>query len=234
MAGERFGAALILHPDFTGFLYETPIGQSYRVEGTPQITWGNQEFYKRDFLNQAAIDTYVAARGPLLIHAHDGRQLISGRGQILSGGAFYFCAAPLMLHFTVQPTAVYPGAIITPAVQVTARDGSGVGNVATHYGVGGEYVTVRLPPSATPAGVSLSGTTTKVAVNGVATFDDLRINVAGPQPPPLILESLPNPQLMVPPGQRQPPPVTLADFIVVWAKLWAQGELSAEFNVLPP
>ena len=84
---------------------------------------------------------------------------------ITAGGA-------TQLVFTVQPTTSTAGAVITPAVQVTAKDG--LGNVATGF-TGG--VTVAIGTN--PAGGNLSGTKTVTAVAGVATFPDLTINRNG-------------------------------------------------------
>src|SRR6184192_3137442 len=76
------------------------------------------------------------------------------------------------LLFTVQPTGTTAGAVITPAVRVTARDAQG--NTATGFN---GSVTVALGANA--SGATLSGTTTATAVAGVATFGDLSLNRAG-------------------------------------------------------
>src|SRR5207249_590802 len=76
------------------------------------------------------------------------------------------------LLFTVQPTSTTAGAVITPAVRVTARDAQG--NTATGFN---GSVTVALGANA--SGATLAGTTTAAAVAGVATFGDLSLNRAG-------------------------------------------------------
>ncbi|HSD30953.1 MAG TPA: S8 family serine peptidase [Gemmatimonadales bacterium] len=76
------------------------------------------------------------------------------------------------LSFTVQPTDVAAGAAIAPAVAVTALDQ--VGNPASGYS---GAVTISLGSNA--VGGALSGTTTALAVSGVATFDELRIEKRG-------------------------------------------------------
>ena len=76
------------------------------------------------------------------------------------------------LAFTSVPSNATVGAVITPAVTVTARDQ--FGNTATSYT---GNVTVAL--GANPAAGTLSGTTTVAAVAGVATFTDLVIDSAG-------------------------------------------------------
>jgi hypothetical protein len=81
-------------------------------------------------------------------------------------------AAPTMLVFTAQPSNVMAGAQITPAVQVTARDGSG--NTTTSF-----TGTVTVAIGTNPGGGTLSGTKTVAATNGVATFSGLSIDKAG-------------------------------------------------------
>lgn len=79
---------------------------------------------------------------------------------------------PVRLVFSVQPTTTRVGAVIVPAVQVTAQDGTG----QTSTGYTGP-VTITLEPSFN--GGKLMGTTTVNAVGGVATFVDLSINKPG-------------------------------------------------------
>ncbi len=76
------------------------------------------------------------------------------------------------LFFTVQPSTATAGAAIAPQVEVTARDG--LGNTATAFT---GLVTVAFS-DANASGGTLSGTLQRNAVNGVATFNDLRINLA--------------------------------------------------------
>src|SRR5207244_3601212 len=76
------------------------------------------------------------------------------------------------LVFTGQPTTTVAGASITPAVQVTARDGQG--NTATGFT---GNITVAI--GANPGGGTLAGTATVAAVSGVATFSGLSIDKAG-------------------------------------------------------
>src|SRR5437870_734482 len=76
------------------------------------------------------------------------------------------------LAFTVQPANTVAGAVISPAVQVTALDAAG--NVATGFT---GAVTVALGSDA--GGSTLSGTTAVAAAGGVATFFDLSVNKTG-------------------------------------------------------
>ena len=89
----------------------------------------------------------------------------SGSFQILAG-------TPVKLSFSVQPVTTKAGTIITPAVEVTARDS--LNNVVKTYS---DSITVTIGTN--PSGGTLSGTTTVAAVAGVATFADLSINLAG-------------------------------------------------------
>ncbi len=81
-------------------------------------------------------------------------------------------AAAVSLVFTVQPATAVAGAALTPAVQVTARDQ--FGNTATSH-----TANVTVSFGANPAGGTLSGTATRAAVAGVATFSGLSIDKAG-------------------------------------------------------
>src|SRR2546426_447742 len=79
--------------------------------------------------------------------------------------------AAKLLVFTVQPSSAAAGAVITPAVQVTARDS--LGNTATSF-----TGTVTVALGSNPAGGSLSGTKNQTAGSGVASFADLSIDKA--------------------------------------------------------
>ena len=76
------------------------------------------------------------------------------------------------LAFTVQPTNVVGGAVITPAVAVTIEDARG-NPVTTATNV------VTMAIGTNPASGTLTGTLTVNAVAGVATFANLSINAAG-------------------------------------------------------
>src|SRR5215510_5093243 len=75
------------------------------------------------------------------------------------------------LAFIAEPSTAHVGAFISPAVQVAVEDT--LGKVDTTFSGG---ITMAL--SANPGAAVLSGTTTIVAVLGVATFSDLTINTA--------------------------------------------------------
>jgi len=76
------------------------------------------------------------------------------------------------LGFTTQPAATTTGAVITPPVVVAVQDADG-----NTFASATNAVTVAL--GSNPGSGTLSGTTTVSAVNGVATFADLRISGAG-------------------------------------------------------
>jgi N-acetylneuraminic acid mutarotase len=76
------------------------------------------------------------------------------------------------LVFTVQPNTVIAGATLTPPIQVEAEDASGM-RVTTFAG----NVTIARGPNLSSG--TLSGTTTVAALDGVATFRNLRIDAAG-------------------------------------------------------
>jgi hypothetical protein len=80
----------------------------------------------------------------------------------------------LHLAFTVQPSTSIAGAMISPAVQVIVQDSSGQ-PVDTFTGA----VTVEISEGSGNDEAELSGTTTVVAVAGVATFATLSIDSAG-------------------------------------------------------
>src|SRR5436309_3546390 len=81
-------------------------------------------------------------------------------------------AAPTKLVFTVHPTNAAGAQLITPPVQIAVQDASG--NTVT---AATDAVTVALGANA-GAG-TLSGTLTVAAIQGIATFSNLRIDRPG-------------------------------------------------------
>ncbi len=77
--------------------------------------------------------------------------------------------AASQIVFTVQPSNVAAGAAIAPAVQVTARDGSG--NTVTSF-----TDSVEVALAANPGGATLAGAKKVKAVSGVATFANLSLD----------------------------------------------------------
>ena len=78
----------------------------------------------------------------------------------------------LSLAFTVQPGTTLRGQVISPAVKVAVRDGSG-STATTATG------TIALALASNPSGAALQGTTSVTAVAGVATFSNLSLDKAG-------------------------------------------------------
>src|SRR5216117_1786626 len=76
------------------------------------------------------------------------------------------------LAFAQQPSTTVAGAAISPAVQVTALDAAG-------NSVPGFTGSVTIALGNNPGGSTLGGTTTVLAVNGVASFADLSANKTG-------------------------------------------------------
>ncbi|MFW6078520.1 MAG: RCC1 domain-containing protein [Gemmatimonadota bacterium] len=81
-------------------------------------------------------------------------------------------SVPVRLTFVAQPGDVEAGAAMAPAVEVAFQDSAG--EVVTTADAA-----VTLSLGSGPDGASLGGTTAVDAVDGVATFDDLRIERAG-------------------------------------------------------
>ena len=83
------------------------------------------------------------------------------------------CAAAIAaLAFDVQPSATLTNTAIAPAVKVSLRDAGGT-TIATAT----DQVTIAQGQNNT--GAALSGTLTRAAVSGVATFNDLKIDKPG-------------------------------------------------------
>ena len=90
-----------------------------------------------------------------------------------ASNSFNITAGPAaQLAFGQQPTSAPAGASLTPAVTVLVQDA--FGNTMTS-----NSSNVTLALTTNPGGGTLSGTTTMAAVNGVATFSNLSLNLAG-------------------------------------------------------
>src|SRR5262249_12002787 len=87
---------------------------------------------------------------------------------VVGGGS----SVPNKLDFITQPLFGSPGGVITPAIQVAIRDAYG----AT---ITNASVPVTISLATNPTAATLSGTLTRTAVNGIATFNDLSIDKAG-------------------------------------------------------
>ena len=82
------------------------------------------------------------------------------------------CVHATRLVFSTQPSNTAATETITPAITIRVEDAGG--NLDANFN---GVVTLVLDNN--PGGSVLSGTTTVTAVNGIATFDDLSINLVG-------------------------------------------------------
>jgi len=94
-----------------------------------------------------------------------------GVTSVTSGAITLSAGAPVALAYSVQPSTVIAGAVITPAVQVRVVDGAG-NTVLTAANP------VTLAFGANPGGSALGGTLTVAAVAGVASFGNLTLDKA--------------------------------------------------------
>ncbi|HEY6059952.1 MAG TPA: hypothetical protein VIV10_05155, partial [Gemmatimonadales bacterium] len=118
----------------------------------------------------------VATFSDLSISRSGAAYTLSVRSSGLAGATstpFDILAGPVSaLAFSVQPVTTSAGATFVPAVVVSARDAAG--NTVASFG---DPITLSI--SANPGNGTLHGTTTQVAVSGVATFPDLSIDSSG-------------------------------------------------------
>jgi len=90
-----------------------------------------------------------------------------------TSGAFAVAGPPAQLAFTTQPPQTVEGAVaIAPAMRVALQDAFGTT-------VPGATQSVSLSLGTNPSGATLSGTTTVGAVDGVAKFDNVRVDRPG-------------------------------------------------------
>ncbi len=78
------------------------------------------------------------------------------------------------LGFSQQPTPTTAGAVVSPAVTVSVLTAGGDRSTGSSV-----TITVAITVGTGAAGAILGGTTTRTAVNGVATFNDLTLDKAG-------------------------------------------------------
>ncbi len=99
-------------------------------------------------------------------------QLVATSGNLTSGPSDPFDVL-YMPVFTALPSVVEVNTPITPPIQVALQDGAG--NTITSASAS---ITLRIHDDPT-GDAELSGTTTVITVNGVATFDDITLNRGG-------------------------------------------------------
>jgi hypothetical protein len=83
-------------------------------------------------------------------------------------------AGPTHLQFTTQPSTTGAGDLLVPAVQVSVLDASG--GLVTDYDA---PVDLQIATGTGAPGAELGGTTSIAPAGGVATFDDLTIDLSG-------------------------------------------------------
>jgi hypothetical protein len=128
-------------------------------------------------INNGTTDASGLARVTWTLGATVGAQSITATRAGLTGSPLTVTAtgtagSASALVFSVQPSAVAAGAQISPAVQVAVKDVNG-NTVSTFAGA----ITMAIANNGGSA--TLGGTLTVNAVAGIATFNDLSVNVAG-------------------------------------------------------
>ncbi len=116
----------------------------------------------------------VATFGNLTISAQgNGYTLVaSSSGTTSVTTSAFNVTGPTQLKFSVQPSDTTSGTAISPAIQVRVEDSNG--NLVTASNAG-----VTLSIGTNPGGGTLSGTVTVTAVNGIATFNNIKIDKVG-------------------------------------------------------
>ncbi|HYV45384.1 MAG TPA: hypothetical protein VFA20_11005 [Myxococcaceae bacterium] len=125
-------------------------------------------------LTQTAVDGVATFPDLTLAKAATGYTLQATSADLADAVSSAFTITPgppATLVFRVQPSTANAGAVIAPAVQAELQDE--LGNLT------GSTATVAIAVSTNPGGGTLSGTTSRAAVAGVVTFDDLFINRSG-------------------------------------------------------
>jgi hypothetical protein len=127
--------------------------------------------------SSAVISNGVATFSNVQIDLVDSYTLKASSGALVTSplASSSFTISPAVadhLVFTQQPTTAVAGVAISPNILVVARDA--FNNVAT--GFGGNVTTTI---SANPGSGTLTGTTIRTALSGVATFDNLKIDKVG-------------------------------------------------------
>jgi hypothetical protein len=144
--------------------------------GTAQITSGNSTLaaaggivttpnFIAGVLSSQSVSVTSAQAGTLLSASALGATSVSNAFTVVPGAAN-------KLAFVSQPSTALANASIFPAVQVVIQDafGNTVPNASN---------TISLSIANNPSGAFLSGTTSVIPLNGVSTFSNLSMNLAG-------------------------------------------------------
>jgi hypothetical protein len=152
-----------------------PDGYTVTLDGTDSRSIPNNgEVTYTDLSAGSHTVALSGVAGNCAVSGGNSRTVSVSAGATASASFAVSCAAAVAtrLVFSVQPTTVTAGSAISPAVRVAAQDNGG-NTVTTFSG------TITLALGSNSNGATLSGTRTVTAVNGVATFSDLRITRAG-------------------------------------------------------
>jgi uncharacterized delta-60 repeat protein len=170
--GNYQAEALIRQPD--GKLVAAGRGDNdfvlarYNLNGTRDTSFGAAGKVNTDFPGGSVAMAIVLQP--------DGKFVAAGHSGLNNAGTKDFALARYgsapSAHFTTQPSTTAAGAPVSPAVQVAIQDPNG--NTITTATLA---VTVAIGNN--PGGGTLSGTTTRQAVNGVATFPGMSIDAPG-------------------------------------------------------
>ena len=122
-----------------------------------------------------AIAGIATFSGLVVNKAGTGYTLVASSGGLTPATSNVFditVGSATKLAFTVTENGSTGGAVLTPPITVAAEDS--IGNVVTGF-----TGTVQLSFGNNPTAATLSGTTSVSAVAGIATFSDIRVNLAG-------------------------------------------------------
>jgi hypothetical protein len=125
---------------------------------------------------QAALNG-VATFSVSVNKAGSGYTLTASSSALVSAVSTSFSVTPgppSQLGFVVQPSDATAWAAITPPVQVVVLDA--VGNTVTASAIG---ISVAITSGTGTSGAILSGTLTRAASSGIASFDDVTIDLTG-------------------------------------------------------
>ncbi|HUK22179.1 MAG TPA: hypothetical protein VLV45_11580 [Gemmatimonadales bacterium] len=99
---------------------------------------------------------------------------VSASGLTTATSAVFAITTPSVLVFVLQPSTTPANTAIAPAIQVAVEDG--FGDIATGYS---GSVALEILPGTGTSGAALNGTTSVAIVNGVATFSNVSVTLAG-------------------------------------------------------
>ena len=126
----------------------------------------------------AAVGGVATFTGLTLDKVATGYKLMAKSAGLDSAFSNSFGAVPVTaakrLAFSVQPSNVVAGALISPVVQVVVQDSAGATVISSDT-----TITLSIDPAANPGGSTIGGTTTVKALNGIASFGTITLNKSG-------------------------------------------------------